>query len=453
MEIFMKFINYNLKEYIYEGLKSIDFFETTEVQSIVIPKLLNRESVIVRSATGSGKTHSFIIPMLQNVNENLHEVQAIVISPTRELALQLFKEINKIIKFNNKIDCRLFVGGTDRDDEVNKLRLSQPQIVVATIGKLDDLISKADALNIHTTSFIAVDEADMVFSDKDSTLIDRIFAKFEKNIYYSIFSATMNQEVSVFCKKYIKRAEFIELDDGKIMNDNIDYVFIPCKNRNKFDLLLSLLKSFKPYLVLIFANTKITVNEVANYLGFNDIDCVILTGDLPARERKQVLRRIKNGEIQYVVASDIASRGIDIEGVSHVINFELPKDIEYFIHRVGRTARYKFTGQAISFYDYDDDKYMNLLRKKGLSCKYMDLKDGQLVASKIRTKKRQSSKIKRIEEDVHMRTPMPKKVKPGYKKKRKKGIDQKLKMMKHKKIDEMFFKNIHRNKRKDREDE
>ena len=159
---------------------------------------------------------------------------------------------------------------------------------------------------------------------------------------------------------------------------------------------------------------------------------------------KQVLKRIKDGGIQYVVCSDIASRGIDIEGVSHVINFEIPSDLEFFIHRVGRTGRYKLSGSAISFYDYEDDVYLDNLRKKGLKCVYKALKDGTLQLTSKRNGIRKSSKIKRIEEDVHMRIPVPKKVKPGYKKKRKEKIEKKLRQMKHQKIDEMYFKNVHK---------
>ena len=163
-------------------------------------------------------------------------------------------------------------------------------------------------------------------------------------------------------------------------------------------------------------------------------------------------KRIKDGDVQYVVASDIASRGLDIQGVSHVINYELPQDIEFFIHRVGRTGRYDYSGTAISFYDFTDDKYLLELKKKGLKCTYMSLQDGVLKpTNKRNNSERKSPRVKKIEEDVHMRTPMPKKVKPGYKKKRLDQIERKLKYMKRRKIDEMFFKNIHKQKAREKE--
>lgn len=451
----MKFVNYNLKDYINKGLSSIGFVETTPVQEILIPKILNGDSVIGKSATGTGKTHAFLIPILQNLDEDLKEVQAVIISPTRELAFQLSEEFNKILKFNENIDIRMYVGGTNRDSEIERLAKSQPQIVIGTIGKINDLVNTANALKIHTAKTVIIDEADMVFGTKEAEEIDYVFKRFEYLKQVCAFSATIPTGLTNFINKYLlegskNKCELIDLSNKNITKDDIEYIFIPTKNNDKFELLVNVLKTFTPYLVLIFANTKNKVDEIARYLSENGIKCVKITGDLESRERKQVLKRIKDGEIQYVVASDIASRGIDIQGASHIINFELPKEIEFFIHRVGRVGRNNLKGSAISFYDYDDDKYLDDLRKKHLKCTYMALKDGALVPTKKRNGIRKSSKIQRIEEEVHMRTPMPKKVKPGYKKKRLEKINKKLHKMKHQKIDEMYFKNIHRQKAKEK---
>lgn len=452
----MKFVNYNLKDYINQGLKSIDFYETTSVQEIIIPKILNKQSVVVKSATGTGKTHAFIIPILQNLDEDKKEVQAVIISPTRELAFQLMEEFTKITKFNENIDIRMYVGGTNRDAEIDRLSKSQPQIVIGTIGKINDLVNNANALKIYTASTVIIDEADMVFGSKEGDEIDNVFKRFEYLKQVCAFSATIPNGLTNFINKYLlfskrNKCELYDLSNKLITKDEIEYIFIPTKNQDKLELLVNVLHTFTPYLVLIFANTKNKVDEIASYLSENNIKCIKITGDLESRERKQVLKRIKDGEVQYVVASDIASRGIDIQGASHVINFELPKEIEFFIHRVGRVGRNNLKGQAISFYDFDDDNYLTELRKKHLTCTYMALKDGILQPTKKRNGIRKSTKIQKIEEEVHMRTPMPKKVKPGYKKKRLEKINKKLHKMKHQKIDEMYFKNIHRQKAKEKE--
>ena len=441
----MKFSNYNLKSYIYDGLRSIEFYETTEIQSIVIPKIINKENVICKSNTGTGKTHAFIIPMLQNLNEDDKNCQVTIISPTRELCEQIYKEINKIIKFNANIDCRMYIGGTDREQEIKRLEKSQPQIVIGTIGKINDLAVNNNYLKIHTSNLVVIDEADMVFEDAELEEVDKVFSKLNEDIEIALFSATMSNEVIKFINHYLKKCEVINITNKKeLIKSEINHAFIPTKNQDKNELLLSILKTFDPYLCLIFANTKDKVNEVASFLADNGVISTKLTGDLQPRERKQVLKRIKDGAFKYVVCSDIASRGLDITGVSHVINYELPKDIDFFIHRVGRTARYHLDGVAISFYDYEDDEYINNLRRKGLTCTYMALKDGVLKETSKRNRPLKSKKVLKIEEELHLKTPMPKKVKPGYKKKRNEEIKKKLRKMKRKRIDSMYHKKGHK---------
>ena len=452
----MKFVNYNFKDYINKGLSAISFYETTPVQEIIIPLILDGKSVVGKSATGTGKTHAFLIPLLEKIDDLKSEVQAVIISPTRELAFQLYEETCKITKYNENIDVRLYVGGTNRDAEIERLNKKMPQIVIGTIGKIADLAANANVLKIHTASMVVIDEADMVFGSKEADEIDRVFSKFEYLKQVCAFSATIPTGLVNFLNKYLmsnkqNRCELIDLSKKEISKDEIEYVFIPTKNQDKFALLVKILKTFTPYLALIFANTKNKVEEIAKYLSENGIKCVKVTGDLQTRERKQVLKRIKDGEVQYVVASDIASRGIDIEGASHIINFELPKEIEFFIHRVGRVGRNDLEGCAISLYDYDDDKYLESLRQKHLKCVYKKFVGDELVYIKKRNNIHKSTKIQKIEEEVHMRTPMPKKVKPGYKKKRLEEINKKLHKMKHQRIDEMYFKNIHRQKKKEKE--
>ncbi|MBQ7276381.1 MAG: DEAD/DEAH box helicase [Bacilli bacterium] len=447
----MKFVNYHFKDYINKGLVSIGFIEATKIQDEVIPRLLKWESVIGKSETGSGKTHAFLLPILQNLDEEKKEVQVVIISPTRELATQLYDEIIKITKFSD-FDVRLYVGGTDREVEIKRLDTSQPQIVVGTIGKIKDLSIDTNVLKIYTAKTVIIDEADMVFEKEEIEYLDKVFAVFDNLINVASFSATIPSSLVSFLNKYFIKHELIDLSLTKIGKDNTEYIFIPTKNKDKNELLLALLKTFTPFLVLIFANTKNKVDEIASFLGSNNYKVTKLTGDLEARERKQVLKRIKDGNVQYVVASDIASRGLDINGVSHVINYELPSDLEFFIHRVGRTGRFDYSGTAISFYDFDDDKYMLDLKKKGLNCVYMNLVNDELIKTNKRTNPHKSNRVKKIEEDVHLRTPMPKKVKPGYKKKRLDKIERKLKYMKRRKIDEMFFKNIHKQKAKENAD-
>ena len=265
--------------------------------------------------------------------------------------------------------------------------------------------------------------------------VDKVFGRF-LNPQIMTFSATIPQNLMVFLNKYLSKNEVIDLVGKDNSKESIDHIFIPTKNKNKDELLVTLLNTFHPYLALIFANTKNKVDEIADYLASNGFKVGKITGDLEARERKQVIKRIKEGQFQYVVASDIAARGIDITGVSHVINYELPKDIEFYIHRIGRTARFDATGMAISFYDYEDDNYIKALKQKGLACTYRNLKDGELKPTKERNVT--FRKTSKFEAEVHKQIPLSKKVKPGYKKKRKEQIQKEARKNKRNYINEVY---------------
>ncbi len=444
------FSKFKFKDYINEGLASIGFKVPTEIQEEVIPKALDKVNIIGKSKTGTGKTHAFILPMLQMLDEELDEIQATIIVPTRELGTQIYEQILKITKFSlTPINCKLYVGGTDRQVELNKINKKSPQIVIGTIGKLNDLAIKENILKIHTSKLVIIDEADMVFEMSEISDLDKVFSRFN-DIQVMSFSATIPNSLIDFLNKYFSNNVVIDLIGKNTQKEEIDHIFIPTKNKDKNSLLCSLLNFINPYLCLIFANTIKEVNEVSAMLSQNGFKVAKITGELESRERKQVLKRIKDGLYQYVVCSDIASRGLDIVGVSHVVNFSLPSDIMYYIHRIGRTARLNQTGQAISFYDYEDEEYLSNLKKKGLNYVYMSLKDGELVKTRERNYTQKKAKNEAIEEAIHKKYKMPDKVKPGYRKKRKEIINKEIKKAKKERINEMYRKRAIQKRYEDR---
>ena len=443
------FSKYGFKDYINEGLKAIGFIKPTEIQEEVIPLVLDGKNIVGKSQTWTGKTHAFILPILQKLDELEKVVQAVIIVPTRELGKQIYDEFLKITKYSpNEIDIRLYVGGTDRISEIERLKKSTPQIVIGTIGKLTDLAITENVLKLHDAKMVVIDEADMVFEYSEIEEIDKLFGRFQ-DIEVMSFSATIPTNLKVFLDKYLDSALFSDLVKKNIKKESIKHIFIPTKNKNKDELLCDLLKTFNPYLALIFANTVKKVDEISLMLAENGFKIGKLSGDLEPRERKQVLKRIKDGVYQYVVCSDIAARGMDIVGVTHVINYELPSDIEYYIHRIGRTARFDASGVAISFYDYDDESYLRKLKEKGLSYEFMILKDNELKVTKERNYK--PKKESESEIAIHKKHPMPKKVKPGYRKKRKELIQKEIKKEKKARISEMYRKKALRS-RKNNED-
>jgi len=437
----MKFDNFKFKPFLNQAVKDLNFIEATNVQEKVIPMVLQNNSLIVKSPTGTGKTHSFLLPLLERIDTSLDEVQVIIISPTRELAMQLFNELGKLLKYNDAIDARLYVGGTDKDIEIKRLEKKQPQIIVGTIGKIKLLTVDYNSLKIHTAFSLVVDEADIFFALNDIEEIDRVFAKLRDEIQLLTFSATIDDVTKVLINKYFRKCEMLDFGDQKVLT-NIEYLFIPTKNEDKNQLLLSVLKIYDPYLMLIFANTNDNVFAIAEFLTNNGYDVSIISGKVNARERKQTLKKIRSGKVQYVVCSDLASRGIDIQGVSHVINYDLPQDFDFFVHRTGRTGRYNFTGISLSFYDYTDNQYIRNLSNKGIRCKFVRFQEGQLIP--IISKERLLSSKEKIEQELHKKIPLSKKIKPGYKKKRMETINKELRKIKRERIE-----NIYRKKNRD----
>ncbi len=439
----MKFSEYNLRPFLNEGLKSINFISPTKIQELVLPRAFKHESIIVQSATGSGKTHSFLIPILQNLNLEKEEVQAVIISPTRELASQLYEVLLKLTKCSETpINVARAIGGVDREQEIKRFEKNQPHIVIGTIGRLNDLVVESNVLKIHNAKSVVIDEADMIFEEKELEEVDKIMGVVQGNPQFLVFSATIPQGLKTFLKKYLRGIDVISLEEKTLTHKNITHIMVPCKAKDRKDVLLQLMDYINPYLGIIFCNTKETVDELSLFLAEQGLKIGKLHGDLDDRNRKQILKRIANLEFKYIVASDIAARGIDIEGVSHVINYDLPKEIEFYIHRTGRTARFDKTGEAYSLYAYGDDAYVKKLQAKGLEVTFMKLSNGTLT--KAETPKRPATKAKTYEEELHQKIRLPKKVKPGYKKKRNEEIKKLVSKAKRQHINELYNKRNHR---------
>ena len=444
----MKFTELKFKPFIEEALNELNFVETTSVQELVFKKLKSNTNIIVQSATGSGKTHAFLLPIFNRIDVNSKNVQAVIIAPTRELATQLFNVASQIAKYAD-IDVRLYIGGSSRDNEIRRLNISQPQIVIGTIGRIHDLAVQANALKIYSALDLVIDEADMVFEEKAIVEVDKVLSIIVGNPKFWLFSATLTKGLRQFINKYLSGTDEIIMEEKELTKSAIEHCFIPCKAKQKEDVLLNIIDIINPYLLLIFVNTKEKVIELSKFLANNDIKVATIHGDLDDRTRRQTLKRIQDMQYRYIVASDIASRGIDIQGVSHVINFDLPKDTEFYIHRTGRTARYDQTGIAFALYDYDDEKYVEFLRKKGLNVKFKKIVNGEFVPTKLE-KAIGTQKLKEKTDAVHAKHPLPKKVKPGYKKKRMEVIKKEIKKIERERIEEIYRKKSRNENRKSR---
>lgn len=433
----MNFSDYNFKTYLQSALKRLSFEKPTLVQEKVIPQALKGNSLVVESATGTGKTHAFLLPVFQNIDENNKNVQTVILSPTRELASQLYNVAKNLVGDNKEIDIRLVIGGQNRESEIKYLSQCQPQVVIGTLGRVADLAIKANVLKIYQAKTLVVDEADMVFDEKDLVEVDKVISLIQNKPQFLVFSATMPKELRIFINKYLSGVDEIIIEEKNLTKVTIEHIMIPCKARAKEEVLLDLLQTITPYMAIIFSNTKEKVDKISLFLANNKYKVAKIHGDLDERERKQTLKRIHDLKYQYIVASDIASRGIDIEGITDIINFDLPKDIEFYIHRSGRTARYQATGRVFSLYTYETESYVDELKKKGLNPTFMKIVDHELVPTKL-PKSRNISVVQEAETALHQKYKLPKKVKPGYKKKRMEKINKELRKVKRSRIEEIY---------------
>lgn len=418
------FAQFGFKPFIDAALKEIGFKEPTEVQARLIPLILKRRSVVGQSQTGSGKTHTFLLPIFQTIDPELTEVQAVITTPSRELAYQIYDAAKQIAKHSEKeILVHNYVGGTDKQRQIEKLEHRQPQIVIGTPGRVLDLM-KSQALDVHNASVLVVDEADMTLDLGFLKETDAIASAMPKELQMMVFSATIPDKLKPFLRKYMTDPIVEVVENKNVISPTIDNWLISTKGRDRNQLIYQLLTMGQPYLALVFANTKERVDDLTRYLRSQGLRVAKIHGGIPPRERKRTMREIQNMEYQFVVATDLAARGIDIEGVSQVINDDIPEDLEFFIHRVGRTGRNGMEGTAITLYAPSEDKMIAELENLGISFEEKKLSNGELVASYDRNRrfKRRTRSNKLDPKIVGMAKKEKKKRKPGYKNKIKRAI-------------------------------
>lgn len=415
-----QFKEYNLQPWIQEVVTKLQFKHPTKIQEKVIPAVLRGESVIGQSHTGSGKTHAFLLPLFSQLDPAKQEVQVVISSPTRELAAQIYEEVKKIIEYadqEGKITAKLFIGGTDKKRSIAKLKI-QPHIVVATPGRLLDLIQE-DALDIFSAKTFVVDEADLMLDLGLIKEIDQMLVRANQKIQLLVFSATIPERLQPFLKKYLQNPTSFHIKDH-FAPETIEHRLVALRHREPADLIFKISKAINPYLAIIFTNGKEAANKLYKELQDRKLDVGLIHGGLPARERKRVIKDVHALKYQYIVATDLASRGIDIKGISHVINAQMPKEEEFYIHRVGRTARAGMEGTAINLYQEEDIALIRKLASRGLVFTTYDISNGEWKETKAWDERVQrKNKGKNVDKEAWQRVRKPKEVKPGYKKKMK----------------------------------
>ena len=418
-----KFTDFNLHKKTMRFIELNGFKVPTPIQEEVIPALLKGKDVIGLSRTGTGKTHAYLIPIFEKADSSRKEVQAVITAPTRELAVQIFEKAKMMTQVDPALSVRLYVGGKDREKDLRQLKASQPHVAIGTPGRIKDLFLDEGALRIDRADILVVDEADMTLEYGFLDEIDAFAGRMKEDLQMAAFSATMPDQLKPFLKKYMHSPVTYRIEEERFSPD-ITHVLVPCYHHSYTEVIRSILPGFQPYVCLIFANTREAAHEIAEDLRSMKLPVTELHGDLESRKRKQAMKELALGINSYVVATDLAARGIDLDTVTHVISCGFPEDLEFYVHRAGRTARAGSTGICYALYKESDDAAIRSLMKSGIRFEHKRYrKDGWQDLHPYG--QRRMKKDDEIEKQIAMiMTKKNTKVKPGYKKKRAAKIEQ-----------------------------
>ncbi|KRN93306.1 DEAD/DEAH box helicase [Pediococcus stilesii] len=422
-----EFQKFNLKPFLMQALDQIGFKKPTPVQEKVIPLIAAKKSVVGQSQTGSGKTHAFLLPIFDDIDPELNAIQAVITTPSRELAYQIYEDAKQLASTSEiKIEIGNYVGGTDKKRQIEKLNHHQPAIIIGTPGRVLNLL-KERALNFRQVKYMVIDEADMTLDMGFLNAVDQIAASMPEKLQILVFSATIPQKLNVFLKKYMDSPVIESIPTETTISPTIKNILISTKSQGKNHLIYQLLTMGEPYLALVFTNTKERADELTDYLKGQGLDVAKIHGGIQPRERKRIMKDIHRLRYQYVIATDLAARGIDIDGVSLVINDDIPTDLEFFIHRVGRTGRNGMSGTAITLYTPNEEDEVAAVEKMGVEFLPQQIRNGELVDTydRDRRKNRKLSQKKLDPTLIGMVKKKKKKVKPGYKRRIRKAISEK----------------------------
>ena len=356
----MKFSELNLKPEILKAIKRAGFEEATPIQAQTIPLALSGKDVIGQAQTGTGKTAAFGLPILQNLEKQHDTIQAIIIEPTRELAIQTQEELYRL---GRDEDARVQVvyGGADIRRQIRALKQT-PAVLVGTPGRLLDHL-KRGTIDISNVKTIVLDEADEMLDMGFIQDIESILKYASSKHQTLLFSATMPKPIMRISEKFMHNPDIVQIKGKELTANLIDQYFVRAKENEKFDILCRLIDVQNPALAVVFGRTKRRVDELTRGLQARGYNAAGIHGDLSQNKRMSVLKRFRKGQLDILVATDVAARGLDISGVSHVYNYDIPQDPDSYVHRIGRTGRAGQNGMSVTFVTPNEIGYMKEIEK------------------------------------------------------------------------------------------
>ena len=357
----LNFSDLGLDNQLLEAVKRTGFEEPTPIQAKTIPLVLSGIDVIGQAQTGTGKTAAFGLPLLQKIDYSRREIQALVISPTRELAIQTQEEIFKLGK-EKLAKVQAVFGGANIVRQIKQLKNYPPHILVGTPGRLLDHLQRG-TVNLNKVETLVLDEADEMLDMGFLNDISKIIAQIPKKRQTLLFSATMPPAILKVGKRFMNHPEIVKIKNQQLTADLVDQFFVKVRENEKFDVMTRILDVQAPELTIVFGRTKRRVDELSRGLVARGYNAAGIHGDLSQQQRSAVLKRFRDGDLDILVATDVAARGLDISGVSHVYNYDIPQDPESYVHRIGRTGRAGHQGISVTFVTPNEMDYLRVIEK------------------------------------------------------------------------------------------
>ncbi|KHD37061.1 RNA helicase [Clostridium acetobutylicum] len=418
----LSFRDLGLSEEILKSIEKLGYKKPSSIQEKVIPVILNGKDIIAKAKTGSGKTAAFAIPVCEKIELEEREPQVLVLAPTRELAYQIKEDFLNIGRFK-RLRCISILGKEPISNQIRELK-QRVHIVVGTPGRVLDHIERG-TLNLEKVKYLIIDEADEMLNMGFIEQVESILIKMPKNKNTFLFSATLPEEIVMLSKKYMKNFENIEVQNEGKTKGGIHQVYYEVESREKFDLLKKVIYKEVPGSSIIFCRTKNNVEDVLVKMKNMKFSCMAIHGGMLQENRIAVMNAFKRGEFTFLIATDVAARGIDVENVTHVINYDIPMEKESYIHRIGRTGRMGNKGTAITFVTSKEERFLKEIEEQ-FSLEIIKeepptreaVKKGQEVfktASKQlnKTKANKSEKLNKDITKIYLSAGKKKKIRPG----------------------------------------
>jgi len=432
------FASFGFRPELMQGIQDLYYKEPTAIQEEAISLILEGKDVIGQAQTGTGKTAAFTLPILNGLEEGKRDIQALILTPTRELSIQIAKEVEKLGRHLN-VNVLSLHGGTDIDKQLSKLK-ETVQIVVGTPGRVLDHM-KRGSLHFGRISTLVLDEADKMMEMGFLEDVEQIIVHTPSQRQVLLFSATMSDLVKKLAHRFMKQPPHIKIEGKQKTVERIEQFYYVINQSDKTDALVDVLEQEQPFLTIVFANTQVRVQHLTARLQENGLTAQALYGDLSQNKREQLMKQFREIRFQYLIATDIAARGLDVEGVTHVINYDLPNDVESYIHRVGRTGRAGQTGKAISLISPRQKNMMgrfakttkaNIEERILQAGRHLDAgrrqraEEREAHYSELREQQKKAEQKEKDKEfaPIHEAIKKKTKVKPGYKKKLARELDE-----------------------------